>query len=320
MPEPTAAPPGSVRSRPDPAPGGGTLAVLALAWLVAMLSSARQSVGGSPDADPFAVTRAALELPQLISASLVAGVAVGLAAGNLLTRLAPGAAARPAPRYGTAAGGGVAIGLAVAIPILLGYDRLPSILVVSAAVATAAGMGGLLAGVRHRSVVAAGVAGALGGFLVGLVEGAFEGNLRHLFGAADSARSVVTATGWVVLTASLTAGAVAGALGYGYLRRGGPGLRWPAYLLAGAMPGLLVLLAEVVTRLGGVWLFRAVGAVSADDRAVLSYLDEARLNRGLIVVFVGALVAIFLLGRTLRTVDPGWQDPAGQPAQAGDSS
>jgi hypothetical protein len=155
--------------------------------------------------------------------------------------------------------------------------------------------------VRHRTVIAAGASGALGVFVVGLVERAFEPNLRQLFGAGDSAESVVVATGWAVLTASLVAGMVAGVVGYLYLRRSGPArLRWPAYLAAGAMPGLLVLLAELVTRLGGARLFQLVSAVSDDDQKVLDYFHEARLNRALIVVFVGALVAIFLLGRTLR--------------------
>jgi hypothetical protein len=287
--------------RAIPTPGAGTLTVLALTWLLAMLSSARLALGDSPDANPLTVTRAALELPQVISASLIAGIAVGLAAGNLLARLAPAAADRPLARFGTGAGAGVITGLAVATPILLGYGGLPSILALSGTVASAAALGGLLSGVRHRTVLAAGATGALGVFVVGLVERAFEGNLRYLFGAGDSAQSVVTATGWVVLTASLVAGTVAGVLGYAYLHRSGPaGLRWPAYLVAGATPGLLVLLAEAVTRLGGARLFQLVSAASADDQAVLSYFNAARFNRALIVVFVGALVAIFLLGRTLR--------------------
>ncbi|MPZ27101.1 MAG: hypothetical protein GEV12_11990 [Micromonosporaceae bacterium] len=291
--------------------GAGTLAVLALAWLLAMLSSARQAVGGSPDGNPLTVTRAALELPQVISASLIAGIGVGLASGNLLARLAPGAATRPALRYAAGGLAGVVIGVVVATPILLQYHELPSILVLSGAIASAFALGGLLSGVRRRAVVAAGATGALGVFVVGLAERAFEGRLRNLFGAGDSAQSVVTATGWVVLTASLLAGAVAGVLGYAYLRRcGPPGLRWPAYLVAGAMPGVLVLLAEAVTRLGGAQLFQALSAVSADDADVLDYFNGARLNRALIVVFVGALVAIFLLGRTLRPTDPSPADPS----------
>jgi hypothetical protein len=322
--EQTSAPPSVLRDRlpiPEPSasgsgptPGAGTIAVLALAWLLAMLSSSRQAIGGKPTANPLTVTRAALELPQVISASLIAGIAVGLVTGNLLARFAPAAFAGGSsrlrrlaawPRLSAGAAAGVFTGLVVATPILLGYDGLPSILVLSGAVATAAALGGLLAGVRHQTVVAAGACGALGVFVVGLVERAFEGNLRHLFGAGDSAESVVVATGWAVLTASLAAGLVAGVLGYLYLRRSGPAnLRWPAYLVAGAMPGLLVLLAELVTRLGGARLFQLVSAASADDEAVLSYFNAARFNRALIVVFVGALIAIFLLGRTLRPAAP----------------
>jgi hypothetical protein len=295
-------------------PGAGTLAVLALAWLLVMLSSARQAVGDSPDPDPLEVTRAALELPQVISASLIAGLAVGLVAVNLLGR-------RLRPLLAGGAGGALT-GLAVAAPILLSYDGLPSVLVLSGAVATAATLGGLLAGVPQRQVVAAGAAGALGVFLVGLVERAFEGDLRLLFGAGASPESVVTATGWVVLTASLTAGLVAGVIGYLYLRRTSqaktdPGPRWPAYLAAGALPGLLALLAEAVTRLGGAQLFQLVSDASDTDAGVLSYFHVARFNRALIVVFVGALVAIFLLGRTLR---PATEEPASEEQPAAHTS
>lgn len=290
----------------DRVPGAGTLAVLALAWLLAMLSSARLALGDSPSADPLTVTRAALELPQVISASLIAGVAVGLAAVSLGGRFAPVTLAGAAARYGLAAGAGAATGLAVATPILLRYGGLPSILLLSGTVAVAATLGGLLSAVQHRAVVAAGATGALGVFVVVLIERIFEPDLRRLFGARESAESVVVASGWVVLTASLVAGLVAGGLGYVYLRRAGqPGLRWPAYLLTGALPGLLMLLAELVTRLGGARLFKLVSAASADDDAVLNYFNAARFNRILIVVFVGALVAILLLGRTLRPAPEG---------------
>jgi hypothetical protein len=310
--------------------GAGTLAVLALAWLLAMLSSARLALGNSPNADPLTVTRAALELPQVISASLIAGVAVGLAAANLVarfgaSRLPPGALDRPAARSAIGAGGGAFTGLAVGTPILLGYEGLPSILVLSGAVAAAATLGGLLSAVRYRSVVAAGATGALGVFVVGLAERIFEPDLRELFGAGDSAESVVAASGWVVLTASLLAGTVAGVLGYRYLRRyAGPQLRWPAYLLAGAMPGLLGLLAELVTRLGGARLFHLVSAASSADHQVLGYFNATRFNRTLIVVFIGALVATFLLGRTLRPAgeqpdpdDRAEADPAGPAGGSG---
>jgi hypothetical protein len=286
---------------PAPVPGAGTLAVLALAWLLAMLSSARLAVGDAPQATPLAMVRAALELPQVVAASLVSGAAVGLAALGLAARLAGSGPARPLSRYGLGAGTGLLAGVAVGTPIILAYRELPSILLLGGTVAGAAGLGGLVAGFRRRTVVAAGVTGALGGFVVGLVERIFEGDLRHVFGARDSAESVVTASAWLVLAGAVVAGVVAGAAGYAYLRRSRrDGPRWPAYLLAGAMPGLFMLLAEVVTRLGGARLFQLVGAAGPDDRSVLSYVAAARLDRALIMVFAGALAAVILFGRTIR--------------------
>lgn len=299
------------RSRTIPAPGAGTLAVLALVWLVAMLSPALQAIGGSFGVDPLDVPRVALELPQVISASLIAGVAVGLVVVNLRERLARSAPPGGASRLAVGAGSGLVTGLAVATAILLGYDGLPSVLVLGGAVALAATVGGLLTGIPSPAVVAAGAVGALGVFAVTMLERAFEADLRRLFGAGESAASIAIAAGWAVLTASLVAGAAAGVLGYVYLRRcGSPGLRWPAYLAAGAMPGLLVLLAEVVTRAGGARLFQLVSAASGFDETVLSYFHYARLNRALIVVFVGALVAVFLLGRTLRPAEENAPDGA----------
>src|SRR5690606_2855554 len=245
------------------APGAGTLAVLAVAWLLVMLSSLRQAVGTDAGDRALTITRAALELPQVISASLVTGVAVGLAAGNLLARFRPSVLIRPVRRLLISGAAGAVTGLAVATPVLLGYEHLPSIAGISTAIAVAALLGGLLSGIRHRVVVAAGTGATLAVFLVGLLEQAFQGDLRVLFGAGTDPESVVAASGWVVLTASLVAGAAAGVLSYLYLRRSGPSrLRWPAYLLAGAMPGLLVLAAEVVTRLGGARLFSLVSAAS----------------------------------------------------------
>lgn len=280
--------------------GAGTLAMLALAWLLATLSSARYTLGDSPDASPLSVTRAALELPQVIAASVVAGTAVGLVAVNLLTRKDRRLGGRAQLAVSGAAG--AVTGLAVATPIALGYDRLPNILVLAAAVAVAATLGGLLAGVSPRAVIAAGIAGALGVFVVRFLTGLFDGNLRSLFGAGDSPESILAASGWVVFASSLVAGVVAGVLAYLYLRRYGPaGLRWPSYVVAGALPGLLALLAEAVTQLGGARLFQLVSEASVNDQAVQEYLTTTRFNQMLMVLFTGALVAIFLLGRTLTS-------------------
>lgn len=308
-----------VAAEPDRRPGAPrppwatTLAGLSLLWLLATLSSVRHSIGASTEIDSLTVARAAVALPPVIAASLVAGVAVGLAAVALLAQRRRSLLGRAGLRYGVSTAAGLLLGAVVAAPIAFGYEDIPSLLVVCAAVVAAGGVGGLLAGAPYREVVAAGVLGTLGVFLVGFGFGVFDRDLLALFGAGETEASVLAANAWVAFLSSLVAGLVAGLLAYGYLRRYGNGPRWPAYLAAGAAAGVLVLLAEVVTRLGGAHLFRLVSSAAA-DRTYLQYLGAARLNRALIVLFVGALVAIFLLGRSLT----GEEDDAAEPAPGTD--
>lgn len=302
-------------------PWAGALAGLSLLWLLATLSSVRQSIGVAPDVDSLTVVRVAVALPPVITASLVAGVAVGLVALSLLGHRWTSLVTRAGRRYGTSTVAGLLLGAVVATPIALGYEGIPSLLVVCGTVVATGGLGGLLAGAPYREVVAAGVLGSLAVFLVGFGFAVFDGDLLTLFGAGDTEVSVLRANAWVAFLSSLTAGLAAGVLAYVYLRRYGRGLRWPAYLVAGAAAGVLVLLAEAATRLGGAHLFRLVSAVSA-DRTYLQYLGAARINRALLVLFVGALVAIFLLGRSLTDEEPPRADAAadGSTRPDGDSS
>jgi hypothetical protein len=291
-------------ARVELVPGVSALVLFALAWLAAMLWSTQGTVGRAAEGSDIALTSAALALPGVISAALIGGAAVGLAGVHLVAaRRGPAALDAWPMRLAASAGGGLLTGVAVAIPIALSYDGLPSIAALAAAVGAAATIGGGLAAVRPVRVIAAGVSGALGVFAVTLVLNFFSPNLLHLYGAGDTGESRFTANAWLALTVSLLSGLVAGALAYAYLRRqqaAGAVSRWPAYLVAGALSGLLTLLGELVTRLGGAHLFRVASAVSADDSAILRYLNGARINRAMVILFVGALTALLLFGRTLR--------------------
>jgi hypothetical protein len=77
--------------------------------------------------------------------------------------------------------------------------------------------------------------------------------------------------------------------------------------VTGGGPGLLLLLADLATLVGGAQLLRVAGSTSAFDRAVVAYLSESRIETGLVVFFVGALTALLLFGRRLRAPD---DDPA----------
>lgn len=287
------------RQQPRYAPGATTIALLALVWLLATLSSSRQVLGDSPDPTALTMTRAALELPGVVSASLVAGVALGLAAVGLLSRASGRVLTQPLVRLAASTITGSLLGVAVAVPVAAGYSRVPGIGSLSTAIGAAAALGGLLASVRYRAVVAAGVAGSLGVFAATAIGGAFDASLRTLFGGGRSPASILAASGWVVLSTALVAGAAAGLLAYLVLRR--PGSTpdrpaWPAYLVAGALPGLLALAAEAMTRLGGAPLFPML---SPEDQVVRVFLTTNRVNQALVVLFAGAVVSLVLHGRTL---------------------
>ena len=277
------------------------LAGLAVAWLAATLWSAHATITGSGGDDVLALNRAALTLPSVIIASLVAGVAVGLAAIAVLGRR--GRALTRIGRLATGAGAGVVTGLIIVALILTSYGTGSSLVVLATGVGAASVIGGAISAIPPDAVVGAAVAGTVAWFLLGLVQGALNDQLLGLFGAGNSAASRVHATSRLLLTVALTGGIVAGLVAYRYLRPRGEGLRWPAYLLAGAGPGLLLVLANLVALVGGARLRELAAASSEADSAALHYIGTAGLNTALVVLFIGAITAMIAFGRTLKGPD-----------------
>jgi hypothetical protein len=121
--------------------------------------------------------------------------------------------------------------------------------------------------------------------------------LFGLFGAGDSSASRVSAASWYSLTQSLLSGLAAGLVVFFVLRRHGP--HWPWYALAGAGPGLLLVLGEALTRTAGARVLELAGRVSELELTVQQMLSGSRLNSALIILFVGAITAVIAIGRTL---------------------
>ncbi|MGS2618926.1 hypothetical protein ACVCAH_31015 [Micromonospora sp. LZ34] len=319
---------GAVRAVAEPAddapagaaaPAAPVLALLALGWLAAMLWSTREAIT-SAAAGVTAISLSAFALPGVISAALVAGAAFALSGVDLLGRRVGD---RATLRFLAAIGAGLLIGLAAAFAINLTYADNATTNVIAGTAAAAAIIGGAVAGARSAPTVGAVVAAALGTLVFVVAFSRARDPLFDLFGAGETQESLVTAAKWVSRTESLLAGLVAGLLAFGYLtwarRRAtrrdpdAPALRWPAYLLAGAGPGLLLLVAEVVIRIGGRSLLDLAAALSEADAVAQTSLGTSRVDNGIWVLFVGALTALVLFGRTLgpvRTDD----DP--EPAEA----
>ncbi|MFB9239764.1 hypothetical protein ACFFWC_30260 [Plantactinospora siamensis] len=286
------------------APGAPALALLAIAWLTAMLWSTH--VAMSANGGTTAIFSAAYALPGVISASLVSGAAVGLLVVDLLARRG---IRRPWPRTLGAVGAGVLVGLVAAVTVSLGNGDDSVVAVLAGTVAAATVIGGAVAALR-TPLVGAVVTAALAVSAATFALSYFQREITGLYGSDDSITSQLTALTWFSRTLSVVCGLVAGLTAYRYLsladRRaaaGDPGhrpARWPGYLAAGAGPGAFLLIAEVLIWTAGGRLLRLAGQLSEADRAAQGLLGGSRVVHGLSVLFLGALVSMIAFGRTLR--------------------
>ncbi|WBB64841.1 hypothetical protein [Micromonospora sp. WMMD812] len=303
---------------PVPVPAAVLLALLSLGWLAAMLWSTREAIH-SAAVGVTAISLSAFALPGVISAALVAGAAFALFGVDLLAHRV---GERATLRFVAAIGTGALIGLAAAVVVNLTYADNSITNVIAGTTAAAAIIGGAMAGARTAPVVGAVVSAALGALIFVVAFSQARDPLFNLFGAGETQESMVNAAKWVSRTESLLAGLLAGLLAFGYLtwarrraaaRGTATAPRWPAYLLAGAGPGLLLLLAEVIIRIGGRSLLDLASALSEADAVAQTSLGTSRVDNGIWVLFVGALTALIAFGRTLG---PARSDD--EPVAAGD--
>lgn len=293
---------------------GLLLAGAALVWMAAMLWSARATITGGVDAETT-VTNTAYALPGAVSASLVAGAAVGLAVVTMITRRRTLGATT---RFVTAIGAGLIIGLLGAIVIFTINTDGWVFAVVAGTVAAAATIGGALGGFRASHVVAAVCWAALAVFVLGFVLNTrdVQSPLLGLLGSGKSQTSQSNAASWFTFLQSVLSGLAAGLVGYLVLRRARRrgavvNVSWPLYAIAGAGPGLLLVVGEALTRTAGSRVIDLAGQVSVLELVVQKMLGGARLNSALIILFVGAITAIIAFGRTLKPAEE-------QPAVAAD--
>jgi hypothetical protein len=269
------------------------IASLSVLWFGATLWFTHRSITSALTPD-LGLAAAALALAQLIGRGLLAGAAVAVA----ITTSGRTRSARWRLLVGT--GAGLVVGAAAGGLIVIGYGTAQALVALALAIAVSAALGGALSGVRVPAVVAAGLAGLLAWYGVGLLEGLFNGRLQRVFAADSSPDAQFAAAGRLSLAIALAGGVAAGLTAYRYLRRRDGGLSWPAYLIAGGTPGLLLLVADLATRLGGGPLLRVAGRGVAADRVALAYVGEVRLSTALVVLFVGAITTLIAFGRTLK--------------------
>ena len=294
----------------QPSSNGLLLAAVTLVWMGAMLWSARATITGRGDV-AMEVTSTAYAFPGAISASLVTGSTVALAVLALVGRRGELGAST---RFAIATGSGLAVGVAGALTIVTINTEGWLYAVVGGTVAAAATIGGALTGFRIPRVVNAvgWAAGAV--FAVGFVLNLFQGPLLDALSSGET-DSRANATQWFTYGQGLLGGLAAGLVSYHVLRRarrrsGGQDMPWPLYGLAGAGPGLLLVIAEILTRTAGHRVLDLAGKVSELELVVQQMLSGARLNSALIVLFIGAISATIAVGRTINPAPEEEETPA----------
>jgi hypothetical protein len=284
------------------ATSGIVLAIVGFAWMAGLIWSARATITGGGGDAAMEVTSTAYALPGAISASLVAGAAVALFVVTLATR---GRELGATARFAIATGTGLILGLLGAASIITINTDGWVYAVVGGTVAAAATIGGALGGLRAPRVVAAVCWAAIAVFVVGFVLNVVQSPLLDLFGSGDSSASQTSAANWFSFTQSLLSGIAAGVVAYRTLRRAkrradGADVGWPFYALAGAGPGLLLVLAEGLARTAGARVLELAGKVSELELTVQRMLSGSRFNSALIILFIGAITAIIAVGRTMK--------------------
>jgi hypothetical protein len=256
------------------ATGSIMLPMVALVWLGTTMYAVHATITGSGAQVSGALGAAAAALPGVVAAMLVTGASVGAAAGRsrgggrrLLARLALGAL----------------LGLAAAAGVRLGYGGGASIMALAIAIAAASIVGGALA-VLPGGVLKAGVWGTTWVFFAGVTFGVLQPNLVKLLGTGEAVDTRYAVGQAIVI------GLVAALCSLRLLRVEGHRVLW--YLVAGALPGLVLLGAEWLTRAGGSAVDQLVHGFRAASPALAQLDDSARLRHALIVLAVGGLIAL----------------------------
>lgn len=255
---------------------------LALVWLGTSLYVAWATLKGSGEPSG-AIGAAAAALPGVIASTLVTGAGIGSAASSrfnsALGRLLAGV------------GMGALFGVVTAAGIRWAYGPGESIMTLAIIVGVASALGGALA-ILPNDVFEAALWATTWVFFAGVILGVLQTNVVNVLAGSPTADAAAKAeaTTQFIFGASVLTGLLAGFYSHRSLSNEKRSLLW--YLVAGGLPGALLVLAEWLTRLGGESLVDLVNGFSADDPTLGGLVDAARLRHAIIVLAVGAVIGV----------------------------
>lgn len=241
---------------------------LSLIWLATTMYVAHATLGTA--SEPGGVLGTAQEaMPDLILSSLVTGASLGAVAGSRFRG--------PAGRLLAGLGIGAAFGLLAAFAMRMVYGAQPSITVLAVTVGVTTVVGGAFA------ILAAEI---VDGGLWSMTWVAFLGVMFPVWLLSLGEDSFLADT----RLQSVLMGVV-GLYAVQRLRGDRRPLFW--YPLAGALPGVFLLTAELLTRFGGGALTKLVSGAQSDSPPLLAPSAEA-LRNALIVLAVGGILCLLM--------------------------
>lgn len=273
--------------------GVGVLVLVAAVLFAMMLRGEHILVTAAGGVPQVAAIQVALFLSSVLLAALLLGGAGGLGAVRLF-------GGRWSRRWLLALGGGLVFGvLAGGAAFLLEQGNstgMAATLAVSIAVSGLAGGG--LAAIRTGVMVTAGLSGTVTVIVVLGLRSLFNTPLIRFFGGGGTVAGYVGAQNKIALLGALVAGVGAGITAHLYLRLTERRLGVPGNLVAGAVAGVLSLVAELFTVVAGYPLVRVAGGMGLGDRLAFNLADSYQINGALALLFAGAFVSLILYGRT----------------------
>lgn len=256
------------------ATGAATELVVGLIWFGATMYATHTAVTGNAENLSGALGDAVAALPNVLATMLVVAASIGAAAGRR--------ARSWRGRLGVGLVLGTVVGAATAAGLRYGYGGGTALMVL----AVAAGVVGGALAVLPGDVLKAGLWGTTWVFFAGVIFGVTQPNLVTLLGDGE------LASARFALGQSAVTGLIAALSTLRFLRVEGRRVLW--YPVGGAMPGLVLLAAEWLTRAGASRVAELVRGAGLDPSAVIGAAEPARQRHALIVVVVGGSVALLV--------------------------
>jgi hypothetical protein len=261
----------------------GTLTELyiALVFLGTSVWTTHATINNNVASLPSVLADAAAALPGLVAATILTGASLGGAGaarfhsvgGRLLAGL----------------GLGLLFGVIAAAAIRWAYGSGSTITALALTVGIASVVGGLLA-VFPESMLEPGLWATGWVFFAGVIFGVLQPQIIKVLGGGTDASAAAqdTANARFLLGQSIVTGLLAAYFALQKLRTDRPAWLW--YTLAGALPGLVLLGAEWLTRFGGTSIADLANVFAPDVAALEGPTASARLRHALIVLVIGAIV------------------------------